>query len=450
MITFPFVSINNLLIITSKKLYFSNIKASRKDYEVESFKSYNNFSELYDKENLDKDLLIVFNNNSSFEDEVEIESYFDDETIIQEALESEIKKKSTINSNVFFHYLKVESDSAKERQRYKLFGFDRDAYNVLLENINDKSSLSLITSAENLLFNYCQTFICKPYIALYRFNNQDILIVSDGDDLLFSRTHFDEENDLNSTIRSIEYVRQRFKDHDFEVYIGGDSIDNSFKSSLENSLGSPTQTFKKSSYPLFLEGLRKLPKIYNFIPRTISIQRSVNKLRDSLILLTLLVFFVSVMTFFINYSYYQSTLTVYQNMDKEYKSELKSLNLIGSERLNQLSKIKKLHSLDNLKFFKRLLKLIKPLSQEMALVEFGWKNQKRGDLVNILMKKKFKTLSEMDKFLLKLEGTIKIVEKNLPRIFIEKNLDFKNTKLSIRILSRKNHRKSSLHKKVNI
>ena len=62
MITFPFVSINNLLIITPKKLYFSSIKVNRKDYEVESFKSYNSFTELYEKEKLDRDLLIVEHN----------------------------------------------------------------------------------------------------------------------------------------------------------------------------------------------------------------------------------------------------------------------------------------------------------------------------------------------------------------------------------------------------
>lgn len=447
MITLPLVSSKNILIITPKGLYYSLLQVKRKEYLFETFRNYKSFTELFDHESISSDLMVVLNNNSSFEDEVEIEAYLSDETIIQDALESEINKKSTIKSNTIFHYLKIKSDHAKEKQRYKLFGFDGDAYSLLLKSIPNKSALSLITTAESLLFNFCQTFISKPYIGVYRFNHQDILIVSDTDHLLFSRSHFDEKSDFNSTIRSLEYVIQRFKEYKFEIYVGGGFTDEAFVSLIKERLETPVQMFEHTTYPIFLKGLKRLPKIYNFIPKNISIKRFVNKLRDSLVLMTFSIFVVSVITFFINYSHYQSSLIIYQNMEKEYKAELKSLALIGNESLKQLSKIKKLRSLENLKSFQQLLKYMKPFSKEMSLVSFDWKARKRGDFLDISMKKAFMTLSELDAFLLAIEENIKVFEEKVPRFFIEKEIDLKNFELKIRITAKNTHRNLSTYKK---
>lgn len=447
MIPLPFIPRKNLIIVTSKQFYFTTMHFTNKELMVNTLKSYDSFEELFEKEALVNDTMVVLDNNSSFEEAVEIDTYLNDKTVIESALAVEMKKKSTIASDSVFHYLKVKNNLEKNRQLYKVFGIDSSSYKTLISNIENVGKVELVALAEHLFYNYCDAIIDRPFIALNRFNNQDILIVGDGSNLVFSRTHYADEEENETINRSIEYVMQRFKDYDFCIYLGGEFSHHSLRISLEERYNGDVHLLEKKSYPIYLNGLKKLPKNYNFIPKETSVKRWLGIIQERLLLVCLIIFSVSVISFFMSYSHYKGKLVEYQNIEKEYKAQLKALNLIGDDRLNQLSKIKNLSNQYTLRKFKRLLNGLEPIFTSMELSQFDWKSEKRRDSVKIVLKKHFNSLTTMDAFLLKFDKQLAVLEKKSPKTYIESDLDFKNLTLEIQVLSKKSRRNYSLTKK---
>jgi hypothetical protein len=389
---------------------------------MEEFKSFETIEEIYQSIKKSKNLIVIFNNDISFEDELSISRYLTDPSVVKKVLEGELLNKSTINEDMIFHFSKQKREAGNEYVKYFLYGFKEKKFKEVISTIPNFINVETVTSMQYLFYNFCKRELNHAFIAIYKLGNEEIMVASDVEELIFSRVH-PTDIKREEVLKSIDYLLQRFPDILFTIYIS--SLDKSLQQHIAERFTINIELIKEKNKVVLFKGLRKLPKILNFVPRDLRVKRYYSQVKDFFFLASIGIFFIVSLMFFTSIAKYNALATEYNKSEKLYKSTLKSMNLVSDKKLIRTLAIHRFQSHHELKDLKKLLLTTQILFSKMKTINFQFDAQNSRKAIAIKLSKTFSNLKSMDSFLIQLEKELKIIKNKLPNITFKKVLNFK-------------------------
>ena len=389
---------------------------------------------------------VVTSGEHFFHEELCVDFELKDEKLLRTVIDEQLDKNPGISEKLVYNYELLPAKNNDNKICYQIFGFSAKEYEALVKTIGPKKNMHILTSSRELLYSFTKTQALpnEAYIAIYRFQAIDILIVSRGDQLIFSRVSKNgTQEEQEDILRSLHYVTQRFKMEEVSLYLGGDLIT---AEKIKESIGSSTNLSMKllpeaGNAPSFLEGVKHIPSIHNFLPQQIKAKRFFERLvLSSSSFLMLIVLFVGLSTLG-SFTQYQAINVDYEQLQDRYEKQLAVFSATQKrdlEKLHALTQLKK--DASNTKLFS-LLETLMPL-QAMKVESFQWEKNTRENF-SIGFSKKFSDLSSYALFVEKVKQFKQLLRKSYPKSTLTQTEYLNELMLKVTIVQKRNVRRRS-------
>ncbi len=398
----------NILYVYAEAIYYYELSYTATRAHIKTQKRYERLDDAVKTINKRNETFIIDGAHPLVETETALHKSVLHPKDIVRALAYELKKDPSIGKDVYFKYIQIPQTDTSYMD-YLVYGFFADDVDAMVESIETHTKWRMLTSPGLLLHAYLEKngFKAQDYIAIYRHNAYDTMIVSLKGRLCLSRHHKQEQQEALE--KFIAYARGRFKLEEGTVLYLGDFKNHDAK------------TLEPIAFEALLAQTVKLPKSYNLIPQSIENKHQALSLEKGLMYTFIAGFFLMIMMLFFAYGDYQKAFDVHEKVRAKYENTLGSLSLLSANRLEQLEYIADPKLIASEKKLHRFKKMVQPLVRKAMLTFFSYETLPSLQF-RMSLHYSYDSLEAFDRFYLR----FKSIKKQLKKLFKSIRIDEDN------------------------
>lgn len=351
---------------------------------------------------------------------------------IEQFIKHKLEQNPSIGEPLSFYYQR-EIAPQEEQYRYFVYGFSKVPYQIFTQSIEKKLYWEKLTAPSLLLHSYLEKSIFKKenYIAMYRYEDDDTMIVSANGVLLLSRFH--EKETIEAIENFVSFALQRFKLESPYLLKMGDL--KKMTVNVPEDAFNDTKELPAISQVEILKSIRKIPSFYNLMPQSIKKKHRFKKIERLLLSAIFTIFLLALFILFNSYQSYQEALRVNQSVSQRYHNALHSLDLISEDKLDQLRYLSDPKRYQAKQLLKHFIAITAVLRSEAQINLFEWDLADKGSL-QMVLEFHYRNLSDYDRYYQKFLTVKQALKKNVPAIEVAHQNSFEKGRFLMTFIKR--------------